>query len=751
IQLMRSDGVLLLNYPLDITLLGTNLQDIDPESFERLQTSRTTFLQKKRDGGKQFVAQLASNNMPIVVRIITDGNHVLAKYTQDTRVRMGSATLILIIMTSMLYLLLRQIHRVEDSESRLHLTQFAVDESPDMILWCDQNGRIRYANRRLAELSQHTQPELLTLNFSDLIGNGELRWVRLFKELQAHRRQNLESILHSKDGRQIPLELTLSLIANEQQQFLCVTARDITERHLVQQELRRHRDHLQDLVAERTVEIRTMLDANPLAIVLSVEDHMQLVNPAFEALFGYSMNSIDGLPESLIHASIASYNTVRSAIQSRISLGGTYRGEAELRRSDGSLFWAMLFARAMQPEDPERGVIFIIEDVSAQRAAALALRQSEQLKRSVIDMTADGFALIDNKRRFVDVNQSLCRQLGLNRSVLIGQTPEAIWGDVLAEKIFPDKVGDPALPVQIEVELPVKEGQHHPFLVSCGVIKGEHGVLEHVFAFLADISHQKEIERSLLEAKEIAETANHAKSIFLTNMSHELRTPMHAILSFSEMGLQKATASGLGDLTRYFERIQNSGKRLLALLNDLLDMSRMEADKMSYTKTRHFLQNTIQTAVAEMSSLLAAKNLSIVIDDQQTRISAVYDRIRITQVIVNLLSNAIRFSPQGGRIHIACFCETAPHEHSVPMIGFTVRDEGPGIPPGELERIFESFEQSTQSLPVGGTGLGLTISRRIIRDHDGSIQASNHPEGGAVFTVRLPGETPASAEEASLG
>ncbi|GAB2889236.1 hypothetical protein GCM10027046_17160 [Uliginosibacterium flavum] len=739
IQLLRSDGVMLLNYPLDITQLGSKLQETDPDSFDKLQTNRTTFLQKQKDDGSQLIAQLSSNDMPLVVRVLTDGDHVLAKFTQDTRVRIGSAALVLLIMTSMLFLLLRQIHRVEDSESRLHLTQSAVDESPDMILWCDQNGRVRYANRRLTELSQHEPAELLALTFADLIGDGQLRWEKLHIELQTQQRHNMESVLRNKKGALIPVDLTLSLIADKQRQYLCVTARDITERHAAQLELRRHRDHLQELVAERTTEIRTMLDANPLAVMLCVNEHMQQINPAFESLFGYSMNSINGLPESLIHATSASHNAVRSAIQSRVSLGGTYRGEAELRRSDGSLFWAMLFARALLPDEPERGVIFIIEDVSAQRAAAQALRQSEQLKRSVLDTTTDGFALIDHQRHFVDLNQALCRQLGVSRVALLGQTPEAIWGEALAEQIFPRNPKRHGRPAQTEVELPTSNESCHPFLVSCGIINGEHGELEHAFAFLTDIAHQKEIERSLLEAKDAAETANHTKSIFLTNMSHELRTPMHAILSFSEMGLQKTNKPELSDLARYFERIQNSGKRLLALLNDLLDMSRMEADKMSYDKARHYLQSTLQAALTETSSLLAAKQLRVVMDESTPRIVAVYDRVRITQVIVNLLSNAIRFSPPGGCIEIACLHEAAANDSTPPIVGFSLRDEGPGIPPDELERIFDSFEQSSQSQPVGGTGLGLTISRRIMHDHDGSIQAENLPSGGAIFTVRMPG------------
>lgn len=748
IQLLRSDGVLLLNHPLDITQLGKNMRDSDSAGFDNLQLTRTAFFREQGKNGDFFVAQLVSNSsVPIVVRVKMDSERVMAKFMTDTRLRIALSSLILAALTLMFFVLLRQIQRVEESESRLHLTQFAMDESPEMILWCDSGGHIQYANRRLAEVSQYTPGELLSLGFGELIGQGEQRWEQLETTLRIVGRQSQESILRCKDGHQIPLELTVARITDKTQHFLCITARDISERLATQEEVRRHRDHLQEMVAERTAEIRTVLDANPLAIVLSVQEHMQLVNPAFEALFGYGMSSINGLPERLIHATDESYKTARVAIQSRTALGGTYRGEAELRRSDGSLFWAMLFARALVPQEPDRGIVFIIEDVSAQRTAALALRQSEQLKRSVLDTTADGFALVDRQRRFVDVNQSLCLQLGMSRGALLGQTPESVWGEAIASRLFPLDENSLNTPQRHEITLPIQDGQRHPFMVSYGVIPDDKGEIEYLFAFLADISRQKEIEQTLLQAKEAAEAASHAKTTFLTNMSHELRTPMHAILSFSEMGLQKSANGEQGDLGRYFERIQNAGKRLLALLNDLLDMSRLEADKMTYDKGRHYLQNTVHAAINEVSSLTAAKELSILSNDSQPRILATYDKARITQVLINLLSNAIKFSPQKGKISIDYLSGQDPASGQ-PVIGLSIRDEGPGIPEADLEIIFDSFEQSS-SLPVaGGTGLGLTISRRIMRDHGGSISAANSPEGGAIFTLLLPADPPGAMAQA---
>ncbi|MGL6041820.1 MAG: sensor histidine kinase, partial [Deefgea sp.] len=236
------------------------------------------------------------------------------------------------------------------------------------------------------------------------------------------------------------------------------------------------------------------------------------------------------------------------------------------------------------------------------------------------------------------------------------------------------------------------------------------------------------------------ESANYAKSSFLANMSHELRTPMHAILSFSEMGLGKTQNQESPEninLYRYYERINASGKRLLVLLNDLLDMSRLEANKMTYDKATYSLQLVARLACNEISSLINSKQLQLNIQELEFECTAHFDKARLTQVLVNLLSNAIKFSPTGGMIDIQ-FIASALLENDDPAIGIRVRDYGPGIPDEELEYIFDKFIQSSRIRNSGGTGLGLAISRQIINDHQGQIVAANHPDGGAIFTVLLP-------------
>lgn len=741
IKLLRNDGILLLNYPLDTRELGRNLRSANVSRFEQSRQNHGAFyMDSTQSGSDTLVTFLVSEGeLPIIVMVTSDLDIVLQKFHSDLLGRAVSALVLILVVSVLLFLLLRQIKRVEQIESRLYLTQFTVDEAPDVILWADRQAFVRYANRAASTTTGYRHDELLKLRFLDLYPHiTDPQWQEFWQRLRLEKRMVHITHQRNQEGALQPVEITFNYVEFFQEAYICSTVRDITEQQNSERELRRHRDHLQDLVLERTAEIRTVLDASPLAIMLSVRNTIRLVNPAFEILFGYAASDIIGLPTRVIHGSEARYNELATTIWARINTGGVFRGEIELFRRDHSGFWAMMYAKALVPGDPGKGMITVIEDVTAQRIAAQALRQSERLKRTIIDTTADGFILIDTHRHIVDVNHAFCQVLGLRREDLIGEQPHTIWGEP-ALQIFPvslvnDSAGENRLS---EVTLVDANGERQPFLVSSAAILDEQHNLEYAFAFLTNISHLKDIERKLVEAKDAAEEANISKSAFLANMSHELRTPMHAILSFSEMGISKASRGEPGALGRYFERIHSSGNRLLVLLNDLLDMSRLEANKMRYDKTRHCLQLAVQGAASEIAPLLSTLNLRLDIEDDSEPLYAVFDQARLMQVVVNLLSNAIKFSPPDSVIEIR-YLEQATLTSGAAAVGLTVRDHGPGIPEHELDAIFDKFIQSARvRAEAGGTGLGLAISKQIMEDHGGSVTACNHPDGGAVFTVLL--------------
>jgi signal transduction histidine kinase len=233
-------------------------------------------------------------------------------------------------------------------------------------------------------------------------------------------------------------------------------------------------------------------------------------------------------------------------------------------------------------------------------------------------------------------------------------------------------------------------------------------------------------------SKEAADRANAAKSEFLANMSHELRTPLHAILSFSRFGVQRCQSADREKLHTYFDRILSTGQTLLALLNDLLDLAKLEAKSTDICSEPVSLDGLLTDVTSEFSTLLDEKELCLHIKNLGHEVWVDGDRVRLRQLLRNLIGNAVKFTPPGGIVTVHFATEDR-------FVVVTVSDTGPGIPQDECAAIFEKFTQSRATKDgAGGTGLGLAISREIVALHGGSIQAIYLPSAGATIEIRLP-------------
>lgn len=380
-----------------------------------------------------------------------------------------------------------------------------------------------------------------------------------------------------------------------------------------------------------------------------------------------------------------------------------------------------------------RVVAEIISSAIVRQDAERALLESESRFRQMADNIEEVFWLISaDTRKLLYVNAAYESIWGLSRKDLYQNFLSALLDSIVEEdkQTFLEAMEG----LQEEKTLSLEYRILRPDSSLCWIytrifcVHDDKGAIIGHAGISVDITKQKSSQHEALQA-------SRAKSEFLSIISHELRTPLHAILSYADLGIEESKDLELPELKNYFERILMSSNRLRYLINDLLDISRIEAGSLEYTFTSIDMVEMVQHSQSELSTLLESKEIQLTISKPLFAVFVKADRNRIMQVLRNLIHNAIKFSPRGSSIQVMF---TKDEDHGSSLLTHII-DEGPGIPEEELELIFDKFVQSSKALyREKGTGLGLAISREIIKAHGGQIYGANEPEGGARFTFALP-------------
>jgi two-component system, sensor histidine kinase and response regulator len=517
-------------------------------------------------------------------------------------------------------------------------------------------------------------------------------------------------------------------------------------------ELRKARADLEERVAERTAElqkeigdrvdaeravaeqssfINALVENTPLGIVaLNIDGKIRMCNPAFERLFGYRQQEIAGQPLVDVLAP-DELRTEMDTVGVHLREGRCVHSVTRRQRKDGSLVDVEVFTANITKGDRPLGHLAMYQDITARLRAENELAERKEFLNSLIRTTPIGIAVIDQNDLVQMCNPAFEELFRFGEQEIVGRalsslvTPAELRTEVDVNRrrllrgdgthLVTRRRRSDGTDVDVDAQsVPLhREGKYIGGLV-----------------LYQDITNRRLAEEALLRAKEAAEAANRAKSEFLANMSHEIRTPMNAIMGMTELVLDTDLSS---EQREYLNLAKTSADALLGLINDILDYSKIEAGKLDIDSVDFNLADCLGDTMKALSLRAHQKGLELAFEiEPDVPDALVGDPGRLRQIIINLVGNGIKFT-EHGEVVLGVRIET--REQQSLFLHFTVADTGIGIPPEKHSAIFEAFRQADGSMSrkYGGTGLGLTISSRLVGLMGGSIRVESEVGKGSRF------------------
>ncbi|WP_017719332.1 hybrid sensor histidine kinase/response regulator [Kamptonema formosum] len=390
-------------------------------------------------------------------------------------------------------------------------------------------------------------------------------------------------------------------------------------------------------------------------------------------------------------------------------------------------------------------------NLAKRKRAEEARRQAEAQYRSIFENAVEGIFQTTPEGQYISANPATARIYGYSSAEQLIRTVRDIGKQLY---VAPDRRAEFLRLMEeqdtvegFESQIYRKDGSIIWISENASKIRDESGAVLYYDGTVSDITQRVRAQEELQQAKEAAEAANRAKSSFLANMSHELRTPLNAIIGYSEMLQEEAQDFGYEDIVPDLEKIRSAGKHLLALINDILDISKIEAGRMDLYLETFEISELISEVEATILPLVEKNRNTLTVECDRHLGSMRADLTKVRQTLFNLLSNAAKFT-EGGTITLAVSRDLAPlpgaggamPDARSPQILFCVTDTGIGMSPEQLLKVFQPFTQADASTTrkYGGTGLGLAIARHFCQMMGGDIEVESRQGCGSTFTIRLP-------------
>jgi PAS domain S-box-containing protein len=591
-------------------------------------------------------------------------------------------------------------------------------ENPDAVVITTPQGEVVFWSKGAETLFEYTSKEAVGRRVNELVVPRDRfeEEDRILREALNSGFSTHESLRRKKSGSLIYVAISSKSIRNAQRrvEYVISSKKDVTDLKVV-------RDA--KLVDAK---FRDLLESTPDGIVMvNATGRIVLTNSQADTLFGYGRGELRGslievlLPERLREAHVGHRSTYFGQPRTR-SMGAGF--ELYGRRKDGVEFPVEI---SLSPIDTEEGTMAMsaIRDISDRKKA-------DRKFRDLLESAPDAMVIVTREGNIVLVNSQAVKLFGWPREELLGQKIE-----VLVPRRFrghsDHRVGFFANPKSRSMGAGLdlfgrrRDGTEFPVEISLSPLETEEGLF--VSSAIRDVTDRKRFEETLREA-------NRLKSEFLANMSHELRTPLNGIIGFSELLVDEKPGGLNSKQKEYLNDVLDNGRHLLQLINDVLDLSKVEAGKMELFPERFSVRKAVDDVCATLAPMADKKSISIRREVAPVLDAVILDQHKFRQVLFNLLSNAVKFTSERGRVAVVA----APHGSS--ELRLEVSDTGIGIRREDFNKLFVEFQQldSGAGRLYQGTGLGLALSKKIIEFQHGSIGVESEVGKGSTFTVILP-------------
>jgi len=622
--------------------------------------------------------------------------------------------------------------RKHSEESLLKLKK-AVDNSGEVIFLTDKEGVFTFANSAFTSIYGFTADEIVGKATPRILKGGleEDNYYKLFWEtLKGGKEKRSELVNKKKDGTLINVEISATPIFDEKNNIIGYLGiqRDITARKRAEEEI--------------TMLAHSLRSINECVSITDMENKILFVNESFLKTYGYDENELVGKNITIVRSLDKAPELVGEILPA--TLRGGWKGELRNKRKDGSEFPIYLSTTIINDKDDKSlGLIGVANDITKRKLAEETLKKSEESYRFIVESTnAVIYHLKYSTMKYDYINPAIEK--------LTGYTPEEIneigfkniivkinryhVENVNIDLIVANREQGITSEWQADYQVRTKDGRliwlsdhSYPWLDETGNLIGGIGILE-------DITERKRIEKELIESKEKAESANKLKDAFINNISHEIRTPLNGIVGLSSLIKESYSQYMVEDDASLFTGIDDSAQRIIRTVDMILNFSRLQSGEFTVIPKQINLFEICELVIKQNREAAEVKSLELLFDNRCNGTKITGDEYTITQIVYNLVENAIKYTKKG-TVEIALLPGT---DGSVIL---EIKDTGIGIAEEYLEHLFEPYRQEKMGYgrPYEGVGLGLALTKKFVELNNAVLSVESIKGEGTTFSVKFNG------------